>query len=61
MFGLALGARRKPRLGDQARNGCIEGDQGKVKPPLQEEELEEEEEEEVTQEKRTARSPSELS
>lgn len=61
MFGLAPGARSKPWLGDQARNGCIEGDQGKVKPPLQEEELEEEEEEGVTQEKRTARSPSELS
>lgn len=55
---MAPGARSKPRLGDQARNGCIEGDQGKVKPPLQEEELKEEE---VTQEKRTARSPSELS
>lgn len=57
---MAPGTRSKPRLGDQARNGCIEGDQGKVKPPLQEEELEEEEEE-VTQEKRTARSPTELS
>ncbi|XP_029785504.1 cuticle collagen 40-like [Suricata suricatta] len=52
----APGARSKPQQSDQAPSGDRGGDQGKVKPPLQEEE-----QEEVTQEKRTARSPFEAS
>ena len=56
MLGLAPRARNKPQQSDQARSGDRGGDQGKVKPPLREEE-----QEEVTQEKRTARSPFALS
>lgn len=56
MLGSAPGARNKPRTTDQARSGDRGGELWKVKLPLREEE-----QEEVTQEKRNARSPSELS